>query len=208
MNAYRLTLELDLKAVDIDRGGEPVLSNINFELRNGEAVQFFGANGAGKSSLLQVIAGLTPPSKGQVLWRANGADIPSSSPPRAALSYIGHESLGKPTLTARENLGFWAKVYGKAREAIVPCLSRAGLEALVDTRVGRFSAGQKRRLDLARCLIAERVLWVLDEPTASLDVQASQLWASELKNHLGRGGCAVIASHERIDIASRDLHLG
>ena len=160
--------ETGLKVDDlcVARGGRPVLTGLGFALGPGEVLEVRGPNGAGKSSLLMALAGLLTPEKSAITW--TGVDDAAES--RALLHYLGHRAAVKPGLTLRENLTFWADALGGPREGVMPALAAAGLGAIADLDAGVLSAGQARRLALARLLAIPRPVWLLDEPTAALDM--------------------------------------
>ena len=174
-------MTLGLTDLSIARGGVPVLDHVNLSLAPGEALILRGPNGIGKTTLLRTIAGLQPPLSGQI----EGAD--------ETIAYAGHADGLKPTLTVTENLAFWASIFGQPD--IAPAISAYSLGALADRPAGTLSAGQKRRLGLARLLVTGRPIWVLDEPTVSLDTDAVALFAGAVRGHLGQGGSALIATH-------------
>lgn len=189
--------EAGLKVDDlcVARGGRPVLSGLGFALGPGEALEVRGPNGAGKSSLLMALAGLIAPEKGTIGWSGGG----EAGESRALLHYLGHRAAVKPGLTLRENLTFWADALRGAHDGVMPALAAAGLAAIADLDAGVLSAGQARRLALARLLAIPRPVWLLDEPTAALDKDGAG-WAGTLvAAHLAGGGMAVIATH--LDIA-------
>jgi len=167
------------------RGGLPVLEGMNFAVAAGQALVLRGPNGIGKTTLLRTIAGLQPALAGAV------------SLPPDSIAYAAHADGLKATLTVAENLAFWAAVYGTG--GVATALARMNLAVLHDRPAGQLSAGQKRRLGLARLLVTGRPLWVLDEPTVSLDTASVALFADVLRAHLVQGGMALIATH--IDLA-------
>jgi len=163
------------------RGGVTVLEGIGFTLDAGKAMVLRGPNGVGKTTLLRTVAGLQPAVSGTV-----------SLPPES-LAYAGHADGVKATLTVAENLTFWARVHGL--RDIETALVAMNLTGLRDRRAGQVSAGQRRRLGLARLMVTGRDVWLLDEPTVSLDAGSVALFAAMLRGHLGRGGAALIATH-------------
>lgn len=189
MNAAPLILD----DVAVARGGLPVLSRLDYTLLPCQALVLRGANGAGKTTLLRTIAGLQPALSGQITGTED------------SVAYAGHADGLKAMLTVAENLAFWAQVYGQ--RDITPALKVYGLEALKDRLAGTLSAGQKRRAGLARMVVAARPLWLLDEPTVSLDTDAVGMFASAVQTHLGQGGMAVIATHIELGIDAQTLDL-
>lgn len=175
------------------RGGRRVLAGLGFALADGETLILRGPNGAGKSTLLRALAGLLPASGAIALdGRALDADGLSE-----AVTYVGHLDAVKPQLTVGENLRFWAGLAGGAvDEAIV----RFDLAAIADQPARLCSAGQKRRLALSRLVVAPRRLWLLDEPTVSLDAAAEGLFLAAVRDHAAAGGLAVIATHVALDL--------
>ena len=207
MRNYQQSVGFELREVDIARGGDLIVTGINLKVLPGDIIQLFGRNGSGKTSLLQVIAGLTPKSGGDILWKVNEKSITPKRPAQL-ISFIGHNVPLKLALSGGENLQYWAELYNADYGEIYSLLEHVNLSHVETKPAGRYSAGQKRRLDLARCLLAKRPLWFLDEPTSSLDESSRALWTQEIKAHQRKGGCAIIGTHDRLDVSSRDIHLG
>jgi heme exporter protein A len=174
-------MELQVTDLAVARGGVPVLEGVSFALAPGTALVLRGPNGIGKTTLLRTVAGLQPPLAGRI-----GLD-------REAMAYAGHADGIKATLTVRENLDFWARVF--ATDRVAAALAAFELTPLADRFAGNLSAGQKRRLGLARMVVTGRPVWVLDEPTVSLDVDAVAMFASAVRAHLADGGMALLATH-------------
>lgn len=164
------------------RGGAAVLNNVSFDLAAGQALVLRGPNGIGKTTLLRTLAGLQPPITGDVVM------------PEEAAAYASHADGIKTALTVTENLAFWAEVYGMPLDLAV--LDSFDLAALRNRQGGTLSAGQKRRLGLARLAVIGRKILFLDEPTVSLDTGSVAMFARWLQDdHLAQGGIAVIATH-------------
>jgi heme exporter protein A len=187
------------------RGGREVFAGIGFALAAGEALLVSGRNGAGKSSLLRMVAGLLRIAGGR-LALLDGE--PDRSLPEQA-HYVGHQDPLKPSLTVAENLEFWASYLGARNEGTEAALAAVGLETLAGLPAAYLSAGQRRRLSLGRLIAVRRPVWLLDEPTTALDRAAQDLLADLMRAHLAAGGLIVAASHGPIGIApSAELRLG
>lgn len=174
-------MELRVTDLTVTRGVLRVLSGVSFSMATGEALILRGPNGIGKTTLLRSIAGLQPPLDGTV------------SAPAESFAYAGHADGLKATLSVAENLEFWASVFGSGD--IGPALEAFELTPLAARPAGLLSAGQKRRLGLARLLVTGRPVWILDEPTVSLDVDAVAMFVAAIRAHLGSGGSALMATH-------------
>ena len=174
-------MDLIVSDLTVARGGVPVLEGVSFVLTSGVALVLRGPNGAGKTTLLRTVAGLQPPMAGTV----SGAED--------RIAYAAHADGIKQVLTVAENLSLWADVFGQSD--IEPALEAFNLKDLRDRAAGSLSAGQKRRLGLARLMVTGRPVWVLDEPTVSLDVASVALFADAVRAHLAAGGSALMATH-------------
>ncbi|MFV0361065.1 heme ABC exporter ATP-binding protein CcmA [Tropicimonas sp.] len=174
-------MEMTVTGLACIRGGMRVLEGVSFRVAQGQALVLRGPNGIGKTTLLRTLAGLQPADAGTV---APGPD---------AMAYASHADGNKATLTVAENLTFWARVHGHG--SIEAALRGFNLGALTDRPAGSLSAGQKRRLGLARMAVTGRPVWLFDEPTVSLDTDSVALFAGAVGAHLARGGIAVIATH-------------
>jgi heme exporter protein A len=187
------------------RGGREVFSGLGFRVCAGEALVLTGPNGAGKTSLLRMIAGLLRPAAGQIELAGGEAELGVAE----QAHYLGHQDALKPSLTVYENLQFWASYLGRNDEALAGALAAVGLEELVDLPAGYLSAGQRRRLSLARLLAVPRLLWLLDEPTAALDIGARERLTALMREHLGGRGIIIVATHGPLGLdAARHLRLG
>ena len=189
----------------LDRGGRRLFEGVGFTVDAGESLVVTGPNGAGKSSLLRVVAGLLAPSEGTVRLEGGDDELPLA----AQAHYLGHLDAVKPSLSVAEALGFWAIYLGGSRALIDDALEAVGLLALADLPSAYLSAGQRRRLALARLIAAPRPLWLLDEPTAALDAAAEQRLGELIRDHVSGGGIVVAATHAELPIpAPRRLVLG
>ena len=183
-----------VSGLGVERGGVPVLAGLSIAVAPGEALVLRGPNGVGKTTLLRVMAGLQAPLAGQI----------EMEPETAA--YASHADGVKATLTVRENLAFWADLYGQRLDEGV--FAAFDLERLAERMAGTLSAGQKRRVGLARLAVIGRRVLLLDEPTVSLDAASVGLFAGWLRDaHLARGGVAVIATHIDLGLAAPVLDL-
>ena len=186
------------------RGYRTLFEALDLALGAGEIIQLFGPNGSGKSTLLRILAGYGAPDSGVVRWEG----LPSEVDPATLIHYSGHRDALRDALSARENLLFAAGLLGGSAAAIEPALDRLGAGRLIDLPVRVLSAGQRRRIALARLLIAPRPLWLLDEPLAALDTAGQALVAALIGEHAAAGGAVLVATHHAIDVASRRLDLG
>ncbi|UGV24349.1 heme ABC exporter ATP-binding protein CcmA [Rhodopseudomonas boonkerdii] len=186
------------------RAGREVFAGLDFEALAGEAVAVVGPNGAGKTSLLRLIAGLLMPSGGTIALA--GGDVELSVAEQA--HYLGHRDALKPALTVAENLGFWAEFLGGAASEPSAALEAVGLGHAAQLPAGVLSAGQRRRLSIARLLTVKRPIWLLDEPTSALDAGSQKVFAGLMTAHLAGGGLIVAATHTPLGIAARELRVG
>ena len=189
------------------RGERPVFSGVSFRLEPGGALALVGPNGSGKSSLLRILAGLLKRAGGTLAW--DGESLDEDWPAhRARLHYVGHLDAVKPTLTVAENLNDWARFRGAAR-AESGALEALGIEGLADVPGRYLSAGQRRRLALARVLATPAPLWLLDEPTVTLDAEAAARVATKIAAHRADGGMVIVATHGEIALDGAErLDLG
>ena len=197
-------MRLIAETLTLERGGRRLFSGLSFAVGHGEAALALGPNGAGKSSLLRALAGFLPFAAGvaRLEGGADGLGIGEQA------HYLGHSDALKTALTAHENLTFWAGALGGTASAVLPALARVGLAHVADFPVRALSAGQKRRVALARLLVAPRRLWLLDEPTAALDAAAEAQFAAVMREHLDGGGLIVAATHSPLGIEGRPIRLG
>jgi heme exporter protein A len=185
------------------RGSRTVFSNVNLELSSGGALALAGPNGSGKSSLLRLIAGLLGPSEGHI--ELKGGTEERTLPEQA--HYQGHLDAFKPSLTVQENLDFWTRYLGSRTVAAEEPLAAVGLGGLADLPAAYLSAGQRRRLSLARLIAVPRPIWLLDEPTSALDATGQERLAELMRQHLSTGGMILAATHGPLGIDARELRL-
>ena len=201
--ARRTDLRLIADNLAIVRNGRSIFSGVSFALAPGELIAVRGPNGAGKSTLLRIVAGLLAPTAGHVALEPEGEDDIAS-----AAHYVGHLDGQKPSLTVAANLDFWRRVWSGSG-TVAGALDAVGLGDLGHLHVRTLSAGQRRRLALARLTIAVRPLWLLDEPTTALDQSGEALLGAMLDRHLAGGGMALVATHRDLPVAAtRTLNLG
>jgi heme exporter protein A len=199
-------MRLKVTALACRRGQKAIFSGISFALGGGEALLVHGPNGAGKSSLLRIIAGLLRPPAGQIVLE--GGEVDRTLAEQA--HYLGHQDAFKPSLSVAENLRFWTQFLG-ARPGLAPCqaLDAVGLLGLADLPAGYLSAGQRRRLSLARLITARRAIWLLDEPSSALDASGQQRLLMVMRTHLDEGGLILAATHAPLGLAQAQvLRLG
>jgi heme exporter protein A len=200
-----MPLQLLADNLSAERGGRAVLQNLSFRVASGQALLLTGPNGAGKTTLLRTVMGFIPPSTGGVALSGGDPELTIAQ----QAHYVGHLNAVKASLTAAENAVFWARFLGGSAALADRALARLGLAALGDIPAGFLSAGQKRRLGLARLLVAQRPVWLLDEPTATLDTAAAAILTDVVDAHLNAGGLAVVATHLPLSLSgARELRLG
>ncbi|MBR0971693.1 MULTISPECIES: heme ABC exporter ATP-binding protein CcmA [Bradyrhizobium] len=197
-------MQLAGRGVVCVRGGREVFSGLDFEATSGEAVAVVGRNGSGKTSLLRLIAGLLIPAGGTIAL--DGGDAELTLPEQC--HYLGHRDALKPALSVAENLSFWADFLGGERLDAAESLATVGLDHAADLPAAFLSAGQRRRLSLARLLTVRRPVWLLDEPTNALDVAGQDMVGGLMREHLARGGLIIAATHAPLGIDSRQLRIG
>ncbi|MDH3668062.1 MAG: heme ABC exporter ATP-binding protein CcmA [Paracoccaceae bacterium] len=194
-------MDLSLENLSCRRAGRLIFSDLGFRIDAGQAAALRGPNGVGKSTLLRQLAGLIPVAGGDaMLGEVSLAQDRQAFQERIA--YAGHLDAVKPALTVAENLALWAGINGSEADP-EKALARFGLDAIADRPAAQCSAGQKKRLGLARLLVTDRPLWLLDEPTVSLDAEAVGLITGLVADHVGAGGLALIATH--VDLGLRDM---
>jgi heme exporter protein A len=200
-------MRLSGRGIRCVRGGREVFSGLDFEAASGEALAVTGPNGSGKTSLLRLIAGLLTMADGSIGLEGGEGEL--TLPEQA--HYLGHRDALKPALSVLENLCFWQKFLGgevfDAGQAM-ESLAAVGIDHAAQLPAAFLSAGQRRRLSIARLLAARRPIWLLDEPTSALDASAQGLFAGLMKDHLARGGLIIAATHAPLGIEARELRIG
>lgn len=186
------------------RGGRLIFEGLSIRLGNGEAIALTGRNGAGKTSLLALLCGRLRPEAGAV--RISGAE---DVPPQELIHLVGHRDGLKTALTARENLDFAQALLGEAALAPEEALAKVGLPHVAALPVGYLSAGQRRRVALARLLVSRRPFWLLDEPMSALDSAAQAMLAGLMRGHLDEGGAILAATHGPLGLdGAREVRIG
>jgi heme exporter protein A len=191
---------LSVTDLSCTRGDRRLFSGVDFQLKAGTCLHLQGDNGVGKTSLLRQVSGLSPVSSGQVCWY--GQPIADNESFRAQRIYLGHDLSMKDDLSAMENLQFDAAIAGQkvTPETVCSALKRLGLRGREHLPMRVLSQGQKHRAALARLLVRQATLWILDEPVVALDVPAQAAVGQLLKEHLDEGGMALVTSHQPLPI--------
>ena len=190
------------------RGERRLFAGLSFAVTAGEAVALTGPNGSGKTSLLRAIAGLLRPETGSVAFTGeNGAPLDADDARAGGLHLLGHHDGLKSARTAREELEFWSRWMGGGDDAIARAVAAFDLAPLLGLDVRRLSAGQRRRLALARLIAAPRRLWLLDEPMAPLDAGRRAMFGGLMAAHLAEGGLILAAVHDPLPLPARALSL-
>jgi heme exporter protein A len=195
-----------LSATDLAcrRGGRDVFAGVSFSVASGESLTIRGRNGAGKSSLLRMVAGLVRVAGGQLSLEGGDPELTLGE----QAHYLGHLDALKPSLSVEENLRFWSAFLGAAASDLSEPLRAVGLDTLSDLPAAYLSAGQRRRLSIARLLTVKRPLWLLDEPTSTLDAAAQVRLGEIMKAHLAGGGIILAATHGPLQLdGARELNL-
>jgi heme exporter protein A len=197
-------MRLSGRGVRCVRGGREVFAGLDFAASSGEALAVTGPNGSGKTSLLRLIAGLLTIADGSIGLEGGEAEL--TLPEQA--HYLGHRDALKPALSVTENLSFWRDFFGGEASNTTESLAAVGLDHAAKLPAAYLSAGQRRRLSIARLLAVRRPVWLLDEPTSALDDAGQSLFASLMRDHLARGGLIVAATHAPLGIEARELRIG
>jgi len=197
-------MRLSGRGVRCVRGGREVFSGLDFEVSPGEALAVTGPNGSGKTSLLRLIAGLLTPAEGSI--GLEGGETELSLPEQA--HYLGHRDALKPALSVLENLSFWRDFLGGEPSGAAEALASVGLDHAAHLPAAFLSAGQRRRLSMARLVAVRRPIWLLDEPASALDAAGQNLFAALMRDHLAGGGLLIAATHAPLGVQARELRIG
>jgi heme exporter protein A len=195
-----------LSAIDLAcrRGGRDVFAGVSFSVASGDSLTIRGRNGAGKSSLLRIVAGLVRIAAGRLSLEGGDPELTVGE----QAHYLGHLDALKPSLSVEENLRFWSAFLGSTAVDLNEPLRAVGLDALADLPAAYLSAGQRRRLSIARLLAVKRPLWLLDEPTSTLDAAAQLQLSAIMQTHLAGGGIILAATHSPLPLdGARELNL-
>jgi heme exporter protein A len=196
-----------LSGVDLacHRGGRDVFAGVSFSIGSGEALTVTGRNGAGKSSLLRSVIGLLRLAKGRLTLEGGDAELSIAE----QAHYLGHQDALKPSLSVAENLQFWAGFFAAPSAPVDAPLAAVGLDGLAALPAAYLSAGQRRRLSIARLVAVKRPIWLLDEPASTLDASAQDRLGDLMRAHLAEGGLILVATHAPIGLGgAHELRLG
>ena len=188
------------------RGERVLFEGLSFRLKAGDALSVEGANGAGKTSLLRLIAGFLTPADGRVVLNADSGEITDGEERGKFVGWLGHQDGLKPQLSVREQLGFFVTLYGSDGNEEA-ALEKVGLSRSHDFPCRYLSAGQRRRLALARLMLSGRPLWLLDEPFAALDSEGQALIGRVMTEHCAGGGIVIAATHDSLGLGSASIRL-
>ena len=197
-------MQLTAMEIGSERGGRPIFDGISFSVSDGDLFIVTGPNGAGKSTLLRIVAGLLPATEGTI-----ALDPPQDGSRGVWMHYLGHRDGLKSALSVRENLNFWRRTAGPTGLEPLEALDRVRLGHLIDMPAGYLSAGQKRRVAIARLLAVSRPIWLLDEPTAALDAQSEAELGEIIAEHIAANGMVLAATHLKLPVeATQRLEMG
>ncbi len=197
-------MRLSGRGVRCIRGGREVFSGLDFDATAGEVLALVGPNGAGKTSLLRLIAGLLAGSGGSIDLAGGDDELTLAE----QAHYLGHRDALKPSLSVMENLSFWSDFLGGRASDTATALAAVGLDHAGHLPAAYLSAGQRRRLSIARLLAVQRPVWLLDEPTSALDTAGQGMFAGLMTDHLRGGGLIVAATHASLGVQAKELRIG
>ncbi|HVZ91107.1 MAG TPA: heme ABC exporter ATP-binding protein CcmA [Rhizomicrobium sp.] len=197
-----MPLRVEIASLTAIRGGRVLFRDLSFAVEAGEALCVEGANGSGKTSLLRLIAGFLAPAAGAIRI----GDVAEAEERGKLVGWLGHQDAVKPQMTVRETLAFFAQLYRSDGE-VGDAMEAVGLAPLADLPGQYLSAGQKKRLALARLSLCDRPVWLIDEPLASLDASGKRIAAEMIAAHCGQGGIALVATHEPLGVGCARLSL-
>jgi heme exporter protein A len=205
-----LTNYLHIKSLSCEKGQQRLFSDVDFSLDAGELLHVAGENGSGKTTLLRILAGLNRDYTGDVFWQGNNIRNQWSDYAQDIL-YLGHQPALKAQLTARENLQWYARISNASDEQVDTALNTLGLSGKTDIPCHQLSAGQQRRVVLARLIFSTQKIWILDEPFTAIDAQGFAPILQCLRLHMERGGIIVMTTHhgmENMNLPHQTLTLG
>jgi heme exporter protein A len=199
---------LAVENLALARGERSLFANLSFTLEAGEAIALVGANGAGKTSLLRAVAGLIRPESGAIHFHGDANALDPDEARAGGLHLLGHHDGLKSNRTAGEELAFWSRWSGGTDAGVAHAIAAQDLAPLLDLDIRKLSAGQRRRLALARLIAAPRPLWLLDEPMAPLDAARRTAFGALMANHLASGGLILAAVHDPLPVPARTVKIG
>ena len=197
---------LTAESIAVTRGQRLLFGDLNFRLQAGRALVVEGANGVGKTSLLKLVAGFLELAQGRIALTSDAREISDGEERGRHVAFLGHQDALKPQMTAEEQLTFFARLYGQNGD-ITGALAQVGLTRQAGLSCRYLSAGQKKRLGLARLLLSGRALWLLDEPLAALDADGRALALDLMRFHCANGGMVIAATHDPLPLGGESLKL-